>query len=279
MQSDIPNTSGLFRPIEVIAPKASIVNPVMPAASGMRGVVGFRLSDALFGVLAQIVPRKVPAAGEGGNSLVIIGGYSKDRNPFVMFDLIGGTWGARPTKDGNDGLTNPGSVISNIPAELMELEYPVRLEEYSIAQDSGGPGKYRGGLAVTRQWRYLGDQAANLSIRSDRRDHPPYGLFGGLSGTPSSVVLNPGDTSERLLRTKPTGQLKPGEAIRHTQAGGGGWGDPLDRDPQVVARDVLNEKVSIAGARRYGVVIDAVTLQVDTAGTEALRGELRKARD
>ena len=109
MQSDIPNTSGLFRPIEVIAPEASIVNPVMPAASGMRGVVGFRLSDALFGALSQIVPMKVPAAGEGGNSLVIIGGYSKRREPFVMFDLIGGTWGARPTKDGNDGLTNPGS--------------------------------------------------------------------------------------------------------------------------------------------------------------------------
>jgi N-methylhydantoinase B len=91
--------------------------------------------------------------------------------------------------------------------------------------------------------------------------------------------MNPGDAGERILRTKPTGQLKPGDAIRHAQAGGGGWGDPLERDPQIVARDVLNEKVSIAGARRYGVVIDSATLQVDTAGTEALRSELRKARD
>ncbi|MBM3775617.1 MAG: hydantoinase B/oxoprolinase family protein, partial [Acidobacteria bacterium] len=96
MQADIPNTSGLFRPIRVIAPEASILNPVMPAASGMRGVVGFRLADALFGAMAQIVPHRIPAAGEGGNSLIIIGGYSRERNPFIMFDLIAGTWGARP---------------------------------------------------------------------------------------------------------------------------------------------------------------------------------------
>ena len=108
MRADIPNTSGFFRPLEVIAPEGSILNPVMPAASSMRGVVGFRLSDALFGALAQVLPDRVPAAGEGGNSLILIGGYSNRREPFVMFDLVAGTWGARPNKDGNDGLTNPG---------------------------------------------------------------------------------------------------------------------------------------------------------------------------
>ena len=185
MQADIPNTSGLFRPLHVIAPEGSILNPVMPAASSMRGVTGFRLADALFGTLAQIIPQRVPAAGEGGNSIIIIGGHNKEREPFVVFDIVGGTWGARPTKDGNDGLTNPATVIANIPAEVMELEYPVRLEQYSLTQDSGGAGKYRGGLAITRDWRYLGDQPANLSIRSDRRDHPPYGLFGGSPGAPS----------------------------------------------------------------------------------------------
>ena len=225
MQADIPNTSGLFRPIEVIAPEGSILNPVMPAASGMRGVVGFRLSDALFGTLAQIVPQKVPAAGEGGNSLIIIGGYSKDRRPFVMFDLMAGTWGARPIKDGNDGLTNPGSVISNIPAELMELEHPVRLEQYSLVRDSGGAGKYRGGLAVARAWRFLGDQPANLSIRSDRRDFPPFGLYGGQHGAPSNNLINPGTPAERQLRTKVTTTLQPGDLMLHVQPGGGGWGD------------------------------------------------------
>ncbi|MFN0170014.1 MAG: hydantoinase B/oxoprolinase family protein [Bryobacteraceae bacterium] len=274
MQADIPNTSGLFRPIRVIAYEGSIVNPVMPAASGMRGVVGFRLSDALFGTLAQIVPHKVPAAGEGGNSLIIIGGYNRKREPFVMFDLMAGTWGARPVKDGNDGLTNPGSVISNIPAELMELEYPVRLEEYSLADDSGGAGRFRGGLAVTREWRYLGEMPANVSVRSDRRDFPPYGLAGGAHGAPSSVVVNPGAEGERVLRTKVTDTLHPGDSLRHTQAGGGGWGHPFDRDPEKVLRDVLNDKVSLAKAEElYGVVIDPSTMQVDEAATALRRSQ------
>ena len=276
IQEDIPNTSGIFRPIRVIAPEGSILNPVMPAASGMRGVVGFRLSDALFGALAQVVPEKVPAAGEGGNSLVIIGGYRKNREAFVMFDLMAGTWGARPTKDGNDGLTNPGSVISNIPAELMELEYPVRLEQYLLRQDSGGAGRYRGGLGITREWSFLGDQQATLSTRSDRRDHPPYGLFGGKPGDASLMILNPGTSQERMLPTKVTMDLKPGDVIRHVQPGGGGWGDPLERDPAAVCRDVINEKVSLEKAEAlYGVVIDPGTLRVDEKATEKKRGRLR----
>ncbi len=127
----------------------------------------------------------------------------------MLFDLVAGTWGARPTKDGNDGLTNPGAVISNIPAEVMELEYPVRLEQYSLTRDSGGAGKYRGGLAVTREWRYLGDQPANLNMRSDRRDHPPYGLFGGKPGAPSWTILN-GDTEKKAcLADQGDGYLEP----------------------------------------------------------------------
>jgi N-methylhydantoinase B len=279
MQEDIPNTSGLFRPVHVIAPEGSILNPVMPAASGMRGVVGFRLSDALFGTLAQIVPERVPAAGEGGNSLIIIGGYDRKRKPWVMFDLVAGTWGARPTKDGNDGLTNPGSVISNIPAELMELEYPVRLEQYALRQDSGGAGKFRGGLGITRDWRYTGDGPANLSIRSDRRKHPPYGLFGGLSGGSGWNVMNPGTEKEQVLRTMVTLPIQPGDVIRHMQAAGGGWGDPLERDPRAVLEDVIDEKVSLAQALdAYGVVIDAATMQLDDAATECKRNELRQAR-
>lgn len=277
MRTDIPNTSGLFRPLEVIAPEGSILNPVMPAASSMRGVVGFRLSDALFGTLAQVVPHAVPAAGEGGNSLIIIGGYSKQRNPFIMFDLVGGTWGARPNKDGNDGLTNPGSVIANIPAELMELEYPVRLERYALVQDSGGAGKYRGGLAVTRDWRFLGDQRANLTIRSDRRDFPPFGLFGGSKGSPSWNIVNPGETTERVLKTKVTDSLLPGDVIRHIQPGGGGWGCPLDREPAAVLRDVMNGKVSREKAEElYGVVIDVAISRVDEAATKQTRSEMQR---
>ena len=276
MRADIPNTSGLFRPIQVIAEEGSILNPVMPAASGMRGIVGFRLSDALFGTLAQIVPDRVPAAGEGGNSLIIIGGYRERREPYVMFDLVAGTWGGRPMKDANDGLSNPGSVLSNIPAELMELDYPVRVERYSLARDSGGAGKFRGGLAVTREWRFVGKEPATLSIRSDRRDHPPYGLFQGRPGAPSWNILNPGTEKERTLNTKFTGTMQPGEMLRHVQAGGGGWGHPLDREPAQVLRDVLNDKVSVGKAEElYGVVIDGVGGQIDEEATRKRRAALR----
>ena len=278
MRADIPNTSGFFRPLEVIAPEGSILNPVMPAASSMRGVVGFRLSDALFGALAQVLPDRVPAAGEGGNSLILIGGYRKGRDPFVMFDLVAGTWGARPDKDGNDGLTNPGAVISNIPAELMELEYPVRLEQYALAADSGGAGRYRGGLAVVRDWRYLGEEPANLTIRSDRREHLPYGLYGGQPGSGSMSILNPGAEDERTLPTMVTETLQPGELIRHLQPGGGGWGDPMSRDPDAVRRDVLDGKVSAEAARAsYGVVLRPGSLEIDQEATR--RGRSKPGRD
>jgi N-methylhydantoinase B len=273
MRGDIPNTSGLLRPIKVIAAEGLIVNPLMPAASGMRGIVGFRLADTLLGALAQALPTKVPAAGEGGNSLVIIGGYSQgQKEPFIMFDMVCGTWGARSSCDGNDGLTNPGSVISNIPAELMELEYPIRLEQYSLTRDTGGAGKYRGGLGVTREWRYLGDRPANLSVRSDRRQYPPYGLAGGLPGGASTLVINPGQPNEKILDTKVTTILQPGDVLRHTQAGGGGWGKPMDRDVQAVLRDVLNDKVSIDRAGDiYGVVIDPKHMQIDSEATRVRR--------
>ena len=274
MRADIPNTSGFFRPLEVIAPEGSILNPVMPAASSMRGVVGFRLSDALFGALAQVLPDRVPAAGEGGNSLILIGGYSNRREPFVMFDLVAGTWGARPNKDGNDGLTNPGAVISNIPAELMELEYPVRLEQYALAPDSGGAGRYRGGLAVVRDWRYLGENPANLTIRSDRREHLPYGLYGGQPGAGSMSILNPGREDERTLPTMVTETIQPGELLRHIQPGGGGWGDPMSRDPEAVRQDVLDGKVSAEAARdSYGVVLRPGSQEIDLEATRQRRAE------
>ena len=190
--------------------------------------------------------------------------------------MISGTWGARPTKDGIDGLTNPGSIISNIPAELMELDYPVRIEQYALTRDTGGAGKYRGGVAIIRDWRYVGDEPANLTIRSDRRDHPPYGLSGGLSGSPSSNVVNPGTGKERILRTMVTDTLQPGDLIRHIQPGAGGWGDPFQRDPTAVERDVQDDKVSIAKAEElYGVVIDSETLQLDRQATQELRLRLR----
>ncbi|MCW5850276.1 MAG: hydantoinase B/oxoprolinase family protein [Anaerolineae bacterium] len=275
MQQDIPNNGGMFRPLTIIAPAGTVVNCVMPAASSMRGVTGFRMADAVFGALAGLLPDRVPAAGEGGNTLVIIGGQRERegrRTSWILYELLSGTWGGRPDRDGNDGLCNPANVASNIPIEEAEAEYPVRIERYGLVQDSGGAGRFRGGLSVERQWRLLQGEA-HLGIRSDRREHAPFGLQGGGTGETSINLLHhpdsrPTDTLATMISTA----MGEGDWLYHRMPGGGGWGDPLTRDPALVARDVLNEKVSLTAARdRYGVVLDPATLAVDEAATAVLR--------
>jgi N-methylhydantoinase B len=270
LEEDIPNTAGLFRPLEIIAPEGTVVHGRMPAASSMRGITGFRLADAVFGALAGLLPERILAAGEGGNTLVIIGGQHPDHTPYVYYELLSGTWGARPDRDGNDGLCNPANVASNIPIEEAESGYPVRIERYGLVADSGGAGQYRGGLAIEREWQLLTGEA-HLAIRSDRRDHLPYGLYGGQSGTGSINLLHRAN-GEEVLPTMISTSIQAGERIYHRQAGGGGWGDPRQRDPQAVARDVKNDKVSLLAARQhYGVVLDPETFAVDHEATQTLR--------
>ena len=279
LQEEIPNTAGMFKPLKIIAPPGTVVNVEMPGASSMRGVTGFRMADAVWGALAGLLPDRVLAAGEGGNTLVIIGGQRPNKTPYVYYELLSGTWGARPDRDGNDGLCNPANVASNIPVEQAECEYPVRIERYGLVDDSGGAGRFRGGLAIEREWRLLSGEA-HLAIRSDRRDHLPYGLYGGQPGTPSTNLLYGADDEANahgtLLPTMISTSMQAGERIYHKQAGGGGWGDPLERTPSEVARDVRNGKVSLASAQSaYGVVLDATTLTVNEAATAALRQTMR----
>ena len=275
LEEQIPNTAGMFRPLTIVAPPGTVVNGVMPAASSMRGVTGFRIIDTVLGALASMLPDRVPAAGEGGNTLVIIGGQRPDRPPYVYYELLTGTWGGRPRCDGNDGLCTPANVASNIPIEQAECEYPVRIERYGLLRDSGGAGRYRGGMAVERSWRLLAGEA-NLTIRSDRRMHRPYGLYGGQPGAPSTnILMRPGHANEQLPTMIAT-TMHAGELLYHHMAGGGGWGDPLERPPGEVAGDVRDDKVSITAAReQYGVVLDERTLQVDESATDELRTQMK----
>jgi N-methylhydantoinase B len=277
MRDEVPNTAGFFKPLRIVAPAGTVVNGSMPAASSMRGITGFRTADVVFGALAGLLPDRVLAAGEGGNTLVIIGGERANRVPYVYYELLSGTWGARPDRDGNDGLCNPANVASNIPVEQAECEYPVRIERYGFVRDSGGAGKYRGGLAIEREWRLLSGEA-HLAIRSDRRDHLPYGLYGGKPGTPSLNLLHRCAAAE-VLPTMISTSMRAGERIYHRQAGGGGWGDPLLRAPADVARDVRNGRVSVEAARtEYGVVLDPCSLEPDKVATGQLRERLRSGR-
>jgi N-methylhydantoinase B len=268
---DIPNCAGYMRPIEVLAPSGTIVNPVLPAACAARGVIGYRVFDAIMGALAKIVPDRVIAGSEGGPTLFSIGGWREGQN-FVLTEVMVGTWGARATQDGPEGISNPAANLSNQPIELIEAELPLQVVRYGLLPDTGGPGTFRGGLAYSREWRLLADEAV-YTVRSDRRAHPPYGIAGGDPGSPSMNRFHSGEQTQ-MLPTMPMAalQMRRGDSFHHDGAGGGGYGPAFERDPALVLEDVLDEKVSIAGARRdYGVAVDPVRLVVDTVETACLR--------
>jgi N-methylhydantoinase B len=221
-----------------------------------------------------LIPERVPAAGEGGNTLAIFGAERPGGERFVFYELVVGTWGGTPEADGNDGLTNPASLAANVPVEVAEQEYPIVVEHYGLVPDSGGAGLHRGGLAVERVWRCL-TPGTSLIVRSDRAKHPPYGLAGGSAGAPSSNVLMRSDASRQALPPMFSTEIEAGDVFEHRTAGGGGWGDPLERDPAAVAADVADEKVSPAAARElYGVALDDAGI-LDEPSTTALRAARR----
>jgi N-methylhydantoinase B len=268
--ADIPNCEGYMTPIRVHAPEGTVVNPVLPAACGARGVIGYRVYDAIMGALAPIVPERVLAAGEGGPTLIAWGGYDAERRPFGTTEVLVGTWGARAHRDGLEGVSNPLANLGNQPVELLEASLPLRVDRYALVPDSGGAGRHRGGLAYERAYRVLAERAT-LTVRADRRDHPPYGLDGGAAGAPSrNVVVERG--AARTIPTMPMEALvlAMGDGFTHVSAGGGGFGDPSARPSAEVLEDVLDGKVSVEHALdRYGVVI--VEGVVDEAATAARR--------
>jgi N-methylhydantoinase B len=269
LRGDIPNNAGVFRCVEVTAPLGSVLNPISPAPVAARALTGYRVMDTMFGALAQIVPHIVPAAGEGGNTVVCLGGRHPDNRPFIIVDMISGCWGGRPDKDGVEAITNPSQNLSNTPVEVLERQHPVRIEDYSLVPDSGGAGRFRGGLGLRRSYRLLADEAV-LQLRADRLRFAPYGLNGGEPGGVSGNWLGEGD-DKRAIPGKITMTMRRGELLTHHQAGGGGHGDAVARDPESVARDVWNGKVTVAAAREYyGVAVDASGM-VDATETERLR--------
>jgi N-methylhydantoinase B len=271
VSEDVPNNAGFFRPIVVKAPLGTFLNPRPPAACAARGVSGFRVIDAMFGALAQIVPTKVRAAGEGGTTSYSLASSDRTGRLNLFREAVMGAWGASAGRDGVDGVANPAANISNAPIEIVEHQAPVLVERYALKQDSGGAGATRGGLAVERQFKVLAE-TASLQLRSDRRDHPPYGIAGGKSGAPSITEVQVEDAWE-VLPTKFIRTLHRDQSVRHVTAGGGGYGDPKTRDPQAVLADVRNGKVSIKSAEiLYGVKITQRPWAVDVAGTAALRG-------
>src|SRR5262245_57022556 len=277
LPANIPNNEGVFRAIEVICPPGTVGNGVLPAACAARGLTGFRMVDCMFGALAMMLPEKVKAAGDGGNTGISIGGYDAQRKPFVYVDFTCGAWGARPWADGLDGNSHMFANMASHSIEVTEAEHPIQLTAYEFVADRAGAGKFRGGVPFRRDYRFLEHEGV-LQVRSDRRDHRPFGLYGGSPGAPSENYLNP-DGERQVLPSKLTMTIKRGDVFRHVLAGAGGWGDPLEREPAAVLRDVRNELLSPQKAEAdYGVIIDLAHWNVDEPATQRRRDEIRKAR-
>jgi N-methylhydantoinase B len=205
----------------------------------------YRVGDAVFGALASFVPHGVTAAGEGGSYLMRISGRDRRGSDFLCIDLVQGTWGARATKDGIDGLANLQANHTNTPIEVIEANFPIRVESHGFVLDTEGPGRYRGGLSLDRAWRYLGAGPGQFRSRSDRSRYPPYGLFGGGPGAPSRLILERPGQPPVEMASKAVFPLQPGDLVRLVMAGGGGWGAPAERAADAIARDVAEGKISL----------------------------------
>ena len=275
---NMPNNDGVFRPIKVIAPEGTITNGKLPAACAARGLTGFRGVDCCFGALAQLYPDRVFAASDGGNTGLTIGGYDKDLNPFIYVDFISGSWGGRPWADGLDGNTCMFANMASFSVEVIEAENPLEVLDYEFVPDTGGAGKFRGGMAQRKTWRMLADEGI-LQVRADRQTHRPYGLQGGGPGAFGRNVLDPGMPTEEKLHSKITMTLRRGQVFRHDLPGAGGHGEALSRDLTLVAKDLRDGLVTIDGAGRdYGVIARGDPPEIDLAATEALRTKLRATR-
>jgi N-methylhydantoinase B len=273
IDEELPDNEGYFRPIRVIAPEGSIVNPTYPAACGARGLTGFRVIDTLFGAFAQALPQRVAAAGEGGVTVISLSGTRPGGDDaFIYLDILQGAWGGRESGDGEEAVTNPAGNMTNTPVELAETQAPIRIEAYALVPDSAGAGQFRGGLALRRDIKFLADDVT-VQIRSDRRDFLPYGLAGGMPGTASSVHLVR-DGSTELLEPKVTLTARHGDVLQVQIPGAGGYGRPRLRDPAHVLEDVLDEKISVELAERvYGVFLDTSSQRIDAARTQKHRAE------
>jgi len=264
----LPQNGGCMRPVQVVAPEGSFFNPKFPAAGGGRAMVSHRLFEVVVGALAPVLKERVIAGHSQGATPCFGGIHPTTGKHFVCVDLIKGSFGARPHKDGADALIcsmNP----RNVPVEAHEQKFPILVERLQFIPDSGGPGKFRGGVGVRKDIKFLSKM--KLFNLTDRFKFAPYGLFGGKPGAKGASLLIR-DAEVVPLHSKGTYTLESGDVVSFIISGGGGYGSPMERDPQSVLKDVTGGYVSMEGAKRdYGVVINPENMNVDLEGTRTLR--------
>ena len=266
-----PVNEGSFNALETIIPEGNVMMAQYPAPMGGWSLIVPTVVDTIFRALADAAPDRIPAAHHGllGGSVVFLGKQPDTGANFVLQSLEGGGWGGRPFEDGESASVSvcQGNV-KNSPIESMEIKTPVMVERRALREDSGGPGKYRGGLGIDVQVKNLVEGKWNMA-RPRRRKCPPWGLRGGgLGGGAEYFLKLPEDGSfnsiDQVMRSVP-----PGSQVIIRTGAGGGWGDPMERDPNLVLEDVRAGLVSIEGAEKdYGVTINPDTLEIDQKRTK-----------
>ncbi len=266
---------GFYDLIEVRIPDGSLLKPRYPAAlSGRTHALG-RIFDILGGLLGQKTPEFLNAAGFSSSPHLFYAGTDKKGEWFQLFQIGFGGIPGRPMGDGPDGHSLwPG--FTNVPNEFLERYFPLVIERYETVPDSGGAGLHRGGNGIIMTYRFL--EPGVIAIHDDRWFVPPWGVNGGKPGARARKILEKPDGSQTIVGNKVEDvHVEAGDVLHFITWGGGGWGDPLERAPELVGKEIRQGLVTPEGARAYGVVADAEGL-VDTAATEALRAEIRAAR-
>lgn len=271
----IPFNRGIVRPVSVKVPEGSILNPLKFAATGIRYTTALRISDVVMGALSQAVPERIPAAGSGQFGLLTLSDLEPETGTFVVHVLepLQGGSGGRPGKDGIDGMNFSGGALRNAPVESLELDSPIFVTGYML-NNAVAPGRWRGGSGILLEFQLLSPHAQISSRGWDRFHFRPWGREGGAGGTlgTTSIIDEAGAT--RAIPKIEVLRLAPGETVRIVSPGGGGYGDPLERAPEAVLRDVEDEFVTVEQARSaYGVAITGGA--VDQSATAELRKTMR----
>jgi N-methylhydantoinase B/oxoprolinase/acetone carboxylase alpha subunit len=269
----IPQNSGIFRAIEVVAPEGSIFNPVFPAACTARINQVGKMADSMNLALAEVFPERVCAGSAGHTFFVSYSGVAKGASEYWVYIEVNETsYGGRPDKDGMDAVDCLMANTRNNPIEELELRNPMRCLEYEL-RPGPGAGRWRGGMGVIRTWECLTDTLFSGEGDGATGVSPPRGLFGGRDGVPGEIVVNPGRDDERRIPAKATNhRLAAGDVISLRTANSAGYGDPMERDPALVLRDVLDEVISAEDAARdYGVAVALAAEEVDREATARLR--------
>ena len=274
----LPVNQGSFKPLQVNLPLGTVFSAVEPAPCSTYGIPLMTLIDTIFKALAPAIPDKIPAAHYGDVCATFIYGVDpKSNRPYLHVEPEGGGWGAKSTEDGENVLIAiaDGDTL-NVPVESVEIRHPLMIECYELYKDSGGPGKYRGGLGHNRTYKILGHEAG-ITITYERSKCPPWGIFGGKPGKINQVVVLQEEGGPETVLNKATNyRLKPGARLVCLTGGGGGYGDPIERDPEIVRLDVIKDYVSLQSAREdYGVVLDPNTLEIDWNATKELRQRMK----